>query len=84
MSSIFPSREPVGDPLTCRKHGGVLFPAVAVLHSPGEHGQRGGAAEGEALEDLQPVRDPGNRPWTRGGRQGEVQPPPLLLDPGLL
>lgn len=49
-----------------------LAPAVALLHPSGEHGQWGGPAEGEALEDLQPVRNPGNGPWTRGRRQGEV------------
>lgn len=46
------------------------FPAVAVLYPSGEHGQRGGSAEREALEDLQPVRNPGDGPRTRGRRQG--------------
>lgn len=45
--------------------------AVAVLYPSGEHGKRGGSAEREALEDLQPVRDPGDGPRTRGRRQGE-------------
>ncbi len=46
------------------------FPAVAVLYPSGKHGQRGGSAEREALEDLQPVRDPGDGPRTRSRRQG--------------
>lgn len=47
-----------------------LSPAVAVLYPSGEHGQWGGSAEREALEDLQPVRNSGDSPRTRGCWQG--------------
>lgn len=52
---------------TCHLNMSVCaFPVVAILYPPGEHGQWGGSAEREALEDLQPVRNPGDGPRTRG------------------
>lgn len=44
-----------------------LCEPVALLHPSRELGQRGGAAEGTALEDLQPVRNAGDGQRQRSG-----------------
>lgn len=47
---------------------------MALLHSPGEPGQRGGAAERTALEDIQLVWHLGDSPGPWGCRKGRYHP----------